>query len=144
MNDSLKQLDDHMQSIEKTFKIAVSVETVTANRLSDLLTGALEGGSNYWYVIENEILAEGINRKDFAFPHIEIPFTEGCALIIGENEQDPSLCGKRLDWDSMQKGLQIMYDKYNRHYLDFINENDDAETADVFLQCCLFGEIIFG
>jgi len=135
MSDKLKQLDDHMQSIEKTFKITTTVETIPASRLSDLLTGALEGGSNYWYIIEDEILAKGISRKDFAFPHIEIPFTEGCALII---------CGKRLDWDSMQKGLQIMYDKYNRQYLDFVYENDDAETSDVFLQCCLFGEIVFG
>jgi len=31
-----------------------------------------------------------------------------------------------------------------RHFADFIAENDDAETADVFLQCCLFGRIVFG
>jgi hypothetical protein len=31
-----------------------------------------------------------------------------------------------------------------RHFADVLNENDDAGTGDVFLQCCLFGEIIFG
>jgi hypothetical protein len=27
---------------------------------------------------------------------------------------------------------------------DFIDENDDAITADVFLQFCLFGDVIYG
>ena len=24
------------------------------------------------------------------------------------------------------------------------NENDDADTADVFLQCCIVGDVIYG
>ena len=27
---------------------------------------------------------------------------------------------------------------------NLLQENDDAETSDVFLQCCLFGKVIFG
>lgn len=34
--------------------------------------------------------------------------------------------------------------KYPRHWADVLAENDDATTGDVFLQCCLFGECIFG
>jgi hypothetical protein len=25
-----------------------------------------------------------------------------------------------------------------------LNENDDADTGDVFLQLCLFGEVVYG
>jgi hypothetical protein len=31
-----------------------------------------------------------------------------------------------------------------RHLMDMINENDDAETADVIIQTVFFNEIIFG
>ena len=51
---------------------------------------------------------------------------------------------KRLDLNAIKKGLQIMAEKYPRHMGDFLNENDDADTGDVFLQCCLFGEAIYG
>jgi hypothetical protein len=33
--------------------------------------------------------------------------------------------------------------KYPRHFADLVNENTDAITADVLLQCCLFGELIY-
>jgi len=37
-----------------------------------------------------------------------------------------------------------MAEKYPRHFHNFLEENDDAETGDVFIQCCLFGEIVYG
>jgi hypothetical protein len=30
-----------------------------------------------------------------------------------------------------------------RHFADFLNEKADAVTGDAFLQCCLFGEVIY-
>jgi hypothetical protein len=30
-----------------------------------------------------------------------------------------------------------------KHLMDYINENDDAETADVIIQSVLFGEIVY-
>lgn len=137
----LKQLDKALDSIDKTFQVS---QTISAKDVAGLVTSALEGGSNYWYTIDDEDLADGISREDFAFPHIQIPFTEGCALIISNTEGDPDLTGKALDLKSMQKGLEIMSEKYPRHFSDFIGQNDDATTGDVFLQCCLFGEIVFG
>ena len=44
----------------------------------------------------------------------------------------------------MKKGLDLMAGEHQRHWQDFINENDDADTADVFMQLCLFGEIVYG
>jgi hypothetical protein len=37
-----------------------------------------------------------------------------------------------------------MAQAYTRHFADFINQNDDAITGDVFLQCCLLGEVLYG
>jgi hypothetical protein len=45
---------------------------------------------------------------------------------------------------NIESGLQVMADKYPKHFADFMSEEDDCVTADVFLQCCLFGDIIYG
>lgn len=50
----------------------------------------------------------------------------------------------RLDLDALRKGIQIMAEKCPRHFADFMNQNDDSITGDVFVQCCIFGEIIYG
>jgi len=42
------------------------------------------------------------------------------------------------------EGLENMHEESPRHYKDFIEENWDAITADVFLQYALFGKVIFG
>jgi hypothetical protein len=44
----------------------------------------------------------------------------------------------------MAKGLQVMAEKYPVHFNNFDSDNFDAETGDVFLQCSLFGEIVYG
>jgi hypothetical protein len=33
---------------------------------------------------------------------------------------------------------------YGHHYADIINENDDASTADTFLQFVVLGEVVYG
>jgi hypothetical protein len=49
-----------------------------------------------------------------------------------------------LDRVAILEGLRIMAEKEPRHFADFMTENDDADTGDVFLQCCLYGEVIYG
>jgi hypothetical protein len=44
----------------------------------------------------------------------------------------------------MIKGLELMKEKFPKHYADLMNEDDDAVTADVAVQMMLFGEIVFG
>jgi len=41
-------------------------------------------------------------------------------------------------------GFQIMAEKYPRHWNDFFIENEDSITADVWLQCVVLGEIVYG
>ena len=130
---------------------------IPKQRVQDLLVGALEGGSNYWYTIDRYILPTGVYIKDFReggkftdpfnYYHFSqiVPFTEGCSVVFLA-EDHPAPEGKEwvLNIESMQHGLDLMAEKYPGVFSDFINENDDAETSDIFLQLCLFGELIFG
>jgi hypothetical protein len=119
---------------------------VPLQRVSDLLCSALEGGSNYWYMIEKQTKPPIIGFHCMAghdFPHIDWPLNVGGSLSIASMEE-PDRAIATLDLDAAQRGLQLMAEKYPHHWGDFLAENDDATTGDVFLQLALYGEVIYG
>jgi len=127
-------------------------QEIEISSLGSLLCGAFEGGSNYWYQIDEFIKPKNLNNSDedcntwkTCFRHIDYPINEGGALIISDiNDEDENKETWTLNLESMAKGLQVMAKDYPNHMADFLNGNDDASTSDVYLQCCLFGEVIFG
>jgi len=127
-----------MIAIEVTTK-----QTVTEERVQDLLCCALEGGSNYWYTIVEKCYPEGQTKESLGivYPHLELPFKGGCLVI---SDGDPGTDNQTLDLAAIKRGLQLLADKYPKHWSDFMQENEDADTGDVFLQLALFGEVIFG
>lgn len=135
-------------------KIAASVTTtveVSNDRALDLLVSAFEGWSNYWIqeVISNppagtkyeDFKEGGKYEPDDYYPAYQIlPFVGGSLTII-DNEDGTKYC---LNSVAITDGFQLMATKYPHHWENFINENDDAETADVFLQLATMGEVVFG
>lgn len=49
-----------------------------------------------------------------------------------------------MTWMCIMNGTNTMAEEYERHFMDVIMENDDAVTADVWLQCVLLGEVVYG
>lgn len=123
-----------------TFKVTIEMEE---QRLSDLLCNALEGGSNYWYWIDEK--RQSNPESEFLS---DIPMNGGWLRFTANgDEQNETINGHtawELDRAGMIRGAQTMAEKYPRHWANVVNENDDGETGDVFLQCCLFGEVIYG
>lgn len=115
-------------------------------RLSDLLCTALEGGSNYWYTITEFIEPAELTfqeRPGEVCRHLEYPLNPGGALLVAD-KHDMEAGSHRLDLESIRRGLAVMAEKYPRHFAEFQREQDDANTGDIFLQCCLFGSVVFG
>ena len=73
--------------------------------------------------------------------HLDYPLNESGALTVLTKSRNAAL---RLDLASIARGLSIMATNYPRHFADFLNDNTDRITASIFLQCCLFGEVIHG
>lgn len=132
------------------------VQEITHQRISDLLIGAFEGGSDYWMAgyqvvknvakkdyerLGNSVGVEGaINRYSF------LPLLPDNGLIIklqDPHDVDPEKIAV-LNLESIQKGLQVLADKYPHHLRDIISENDDANTADCLVQAAIFGELVYG
>lgn len=139
-----------------TFKVTL-VHEFSEKRVKDLLVGALEGGSNYWYSNARMDLADGYTKADFKtggrmqdpndYYHWAelVPFVPGCALVLDvEDSPNEGQTEFRLTRNKIERGLDIMAQKYPKHFQNWVQENDDAITSDVFLQCCLFGEAVFG
>ncbi|MDD5701585.1 MAG: hypothetical protein PHU23_05985 [Dehalococcoidales bacterium] len=116
---------------------------VPDQRIEDLLTDAFEGGSNYWYIIKKYTYPPGQTRQSLKieFPHTQLPLRGG-SLTVGELEG--GMPDKILDRAAIERGLKLMAEKYPKHWADFIAKNDDATTGDVFLQLCLYEDVIFG
>jgi hypothetical protein len=128
-------------------------QEVPEERVRDLFCSAWDGGSSYWCTMKDRTVpkaAEAIIKKERAergefFDH-EYPFIPGVKVILTDASGEDS--GFPEPWELTREklitGLQVMATKYPTHFANFQNEDDDAETADVYLQCCLFGEIVFG
>lgn len=139
------------------------IKTRVSNKdISYLLATAFECGYvNYWCVVVGfdkpksptvwmERADDGELRDPKEKPHClyDWPLSEGGAILIAELD-DWEECGRdpgkvktyRIDRATIQKGLLAMQEKSPRHMADFLSENSDADTGDVFLQyCCGFPE----
>jgi hypothetical protein len=133
--------------LRQSFKVTTEVE-IPIERVADMLCCAFEGGSNYWYHIKVKKAPEQFTFRympdlmEKPTSYTDFPTNEGGYLIVGDDEE--SMPDGMLDLGTIRTGLEVMADKYARHFQDLLNENDDADTGDVFLQCCLYGEVIFG
>lgn len=94
-----------------------------------LLRRAFEGGSNYWCEVVRCEQPSGTTKHDYA----SLPMSGGAVIVrcIG-GDQINGASEWRIDHDAVKRGLAI----FPRTYVQ-------GEAADVFLQCCVFGEMIF-
>lgn len=119
----------------KTFPVTTQI---AASVVEGLVTTAFEGGSNYWYsslAPDNADDLEGIG-----YWHIELPLMPGRYVTFEDLEGDEH----KLDLAAIQRGLSAMAMRHPRDMADALNQEDDGDTADVFLQCCVFGKVIYG
>ena len=128
-----------------TIPVKATVE-VTIEQIRGLLCCAFEGGSNYWYADLDIVDApEGWKalRDAGTYWHWSqfIPTLEGGVISFLDRE---TLTTHTLDLAKCVKGLTVMAERAPRHLADLQSGNDDADTGDVYLQCCIFGEAIYG
>lgn len=133
-----------------SLKVTAQVD-VPMSRITDMLVGAIEGGSGYWCQQFLPLPASGDIVADIRANGGSIWYSEeqfwtrgGGAHVEFDKPTDEDPGFRDIGMDQLKMGLATMAQIAPRHFADLVNENDDAETSDVFLQCVLFGEIIFG
>lgn len=116
---------------------------ISEEKIASLLCTAFEGGINYWakivkYVGRKENLT--CAHPDFSNNYINYPLNQNHAVILEEEDKTKH----KLNLKAIKKGLAIFIEDYPTHFGDFMADNADATTGDIFIQCCVFGEVKYG
>ena len=125
-------------------KVNITYE-IPSQRVADLVITAVEGGCNYWC---NGLFLKKHNAKLtdgnwYADPKLyDESFILECLETVDERtgETKSHLIGP----GEFSRGFDVMARDFPKAFEDFMSENDDAETADIFMQCVVFGELIYG
>lgn len=132
---------------EGGIKVTALVD-VPFERLTDMIVGAIEGGSAYWcetFVPDNSTVElANVKRGGIWYSESSYWLEGGKAFLEFEKPTEDHDGNATIGKQQFINGLTIMAAKAPQHFADLVNETDDATTSDVFLQCVLFGEIIFG
>ncbi len=133
-------------------KLAIEIPT---KRIQDLLCSALEGGSNYWYQISGHDMPHDLSYADFRkggkftnpaeywHPDEIFPVTPGCASLI-KAPGDYDKFGVWVNLAAFEHAMELLAEKFPKQAALVIDDEDDAETGDIFLQLAVFGEVIYG
>lgn len=107
-----------------------------------LLCNGFEGDmTHYWAELVSH------NKKEAGVNYFhEVPVMENGLVVLKDVEDydDEEKTRWKLDRNAVDRGIEVMIDKYWWHTADALSENDDSITGDVFIQCCVFGEIVYG
>lgn len=105
--------------------------------MENLLTNGIELMISYW-----ACMPDGGKKLPIKTKHWYIKRE----VTIAEREAsgDNGIMSVKLTEDKLLEGLAIMKQNYSKHFSDAINGNDDGDTADVFIQCCVLKKVVYG
>jgi hypothetical protein len=127
--------------------------------VASLLISAFEGGVRYWARYSSkQSKAPKRHRRELddagaqpdygtgipdadCYPYLWPLLGGELAVLITEENDAPPFWLMRHHLD---QGLSIMAKKHPRHFGNLLAGNADAETADVFVQLAMFGEVVYG
>ena len=114
--------------------------------IKDLFIDAFEGGSNHWYqIVEHTQEYEMIGNDKTAYDVIDMILEGNVYQWIKINAPEyTEVNAGFITNESIQRGEETMLREYKHLFRAVLDGDYDAEAADVFLQCVLFGEVIFG
>lgn len=135
-------------------KVFVVSEEIDANDIIGLLATAFDSGAtNYWARRANVNLPEGFDlskipwlKSSNSWSQIRrvyiAPLVEEGSVVLFDNDKE----GKTytLNLESIRRGVQVMSSKFRSHWMDFRTGNSNGNTGDVFVQCCVIGDVIYG
>ena len=122
--------------MNNAIQIKMTVE-LDRQRVVDTLINALEGGSNYW--LTSYSLGSG---EDDSEKELQGILNGIGGMLVKENDRDEK--SHVVTVKDIEAALQDMANRYPWHFKNLVDENDDAETADVLLQLAALKEVVYG
>lgn len=123
-----------------------SVSTVyTWSQVADLFCSGIEGGYSPWLRA-----IERLSGPDLPNYYADSDFWQDgraqvlCKYDAPDDEEGMGRGRVVISGADLAKALGLMAERSARHFADFVTENSDAITGDVFLQYAIIGEVIYG
>jgi hypothetical protein len=118
--------------------------------LEDIFVTALEGGSNYWYFLSEDAvkrIRQVVRKSDepyIAVAMLKAVLDHGVAIPINDVENEEDIVGW-ISIETMQERLQALLNSGEKWALEaHMEENGDADSADVVFQYLAMGEVVYG
>lgn len=148
-----------MENIE----VKIEVKKVISERdMKGAICTATEGGDmRTWVKVATYRLRDDLSIEDFCdggkmqdpnnyWNWVQlVPLVEGCALVLELHEKTECWDGEErdsfdLDLAALRRGAQVMSDDYPAYFHELFEDGGDAVSGDLFIQCCVFGEAVYG
>lgn len=110
---------------------------------TDLIITALEGGSNYWSLLDRVNLEDEQDSRLALSEKVCHAIDKGLEIKVFDAEDETELLGV-LTKQSVKEAWKLMKQDHESHWMNAKSEQWDAETADVFFQLAVMGELVFG
>lgn len=126
----------------------VSVTKVPLRTITDWFVTAVESGSSYW--CDKFHVVRGLRaiprKKSGAYIWYDAPaFWANPGFAVRFTTHDDRKLNGVLTYEHMMRGLKLLTTRHEWHRMTEPDGcNWDANDADVFLQLCCFGEVIYG
>jgi len=131
-------------------RISINIE-LTREVLEDIFVTALEGGSNYWYLIGGK----AIKKVREVVPDRSIPLSQALFSAVYDHNIDVEIHDIEVDEDEEAVGtisMKTMNDRIQKcatddnswAILNEINENGDATSSDIIFQYIVMNDVVFG
>jgi hypothetical protein len=120
---------------------------ITKEQIADQLCTALEGGSNYWYMLgdvdriyfdKSLTLVDNLVRSLLVDKEYELNVYD-----IESDEDEPELLGK-VTYKSIGNAFTLMGAHYPKQLANIISGDYDADDSDVWFQLATMGEVVYG
>lgn len=117
---------------------ALSITGITYRKIADQIVTAIEGGSGYWMTSFRPV--EDIKTDVSPWYDDERIWAGNFNIEVTDDEEKVHF----FTPESLKKGLQWLADNHLWRIEQIVKDTGDAETADVFIQACVLGDIVYG
>lgn len=123
---------------------------ISEQSMEDMFVTALEGGSNYWYWLQESEVAKirkAVPKSEEECLSVALSravMKHGVDVAIHDYEDQESMLGV-ISMDTIEKRLQKLADSEQSWALNSMMTDDmDGDAADVIFQYITLGEVVFG
>ena len=122
--------------------------TVTPKTICGAFTGCFEGGYSPWIRETNLLKGQRDPNENVVWWAHESVYANPFKIeLVYDREEDNEGEGKGfmiLTPAKVKAGLQVLATEYPQIFGRIMDEEGDALDDDAFVQCCVFGKLVYG